>query len=193
MERYLKRLDSELRDVPAARRGDIRSEVHERITAALTDSEGTDMEIRQVLMQMGPPSDVAVQARERFGILPPQGGIREAAAIGFLLLGGLVLPVLGWFVGVTLLWLSQVWTFRDKMIGTFVVPGGLALPSFLAFFAVSVGGRSCINVREPGGSVVERCDPTTGLTAFGAAVVVLLAAAAIWTAAYLWRRMRRAA
>jgi hypothetical protein len=30
----------------------------------------------------------------------------------------LVIPFLGWVVGVVLVWLSRLWTTRDKLIGT---------------------------------------------------------------------------
>jgi hypothetical protein len=36
-----------------------------------------------------------------------------------------LLPLV-WVVGVVLLWRSRAWTLRDKLIGTLVVPGGLA-------------------------------------------------------------------
>jgi hypothetical protein len=42
--------------------------------------------------------------------------------------------VVGWVIGVVLLWLSPTWTAREKLIGTFVVPGGLALPISLMLF-----------------------------------------------------------
>jgi len=45
-----------------------------------------------------------------------------------LLVGGLLIPVLGWAAGVVLLWTSRAWTRRDKLIGTLVIPGGLMIP-----------------------------------------------------------------
>ena len=42
-----------------------------------------------------------------------------------LLLIGAFLAVVGWVVGVVLLWRSRVWTLRDKLIGTLLWPGGL--------------------------------------------------------------------
>ena len=42
-----------------------------------------------------------------------------------LTLGSLVSWV-GWAVGVLLLWTSQRWTRRDKLLGSLVLPGGLA-------------------------------------------------------------------
>ena len=47
------------------------------------------------------------------------------AAVLFLSIGSLVLPILGWFVGLVLLWMSDAWNTRDKILGTLFVPGGL--------------------------------------------------------------------
>jgi hypothetical protein len=54
-------------------------------------------------------------------------GPQETAAIVLLLLGGFLWGV-GWLAGVVLLWLSDAWSPRDKLLGTLVVPCGLALP-----------------------------------------------------------------
>ena len=35
-----------------------------------------------------------------------------------------MIPFLGWVVGVVLLWISRLWTTRDKLIGTL---GGLSM------------------------------------------------------------------
>jgi hypothetical protein len=42
-----------------------------------------------------------------------------------LLLGGIVIPFVGWFGGVVLLWSSKTWQLRDKIVGTLVLPFGL--------------------------------------------------------------------
>ena len=33
---------------------------------------------------------------------------------------------MGWLIGLILLWSSRLWTTRDKLIGTLIVPGGIA-------------------------------------------------------------------
>jgi hypothetical protein len=57
----------------------------------------------------------------------------EAAALVLLLLGGFVFGV-GWIVGLVLLWSSSVWTWWEKLLGTLIVPGGLALPLYVFVF-----------------------------------------------------------
>jgi hypothetical protein len=66
-------------------------------------------------------------------------GPREWAAILLVLLGGLPFG-LGWALGVAMLWSSRAWSVRDKLVGTFVVPGGLGfLPFWVAFIFDAVG------------------------------------------------------
>ena len=112
-----------------------------------------------------------------------------------LLVGGVVLPVLGWFVGVVLLWASAVWTTRDKLVGTLVVPGGLALPIFLAMFPAyreDCAGEADPRTGEPlPGTEVCTGGPPEALEIVGPIVFVLLLVAPLVTTAYLARRMRR--
>lgn len=57
---------------------------------------------------------------------PQPGQTLELCAVLFLTLGSLVLWVFGWLIGVALLWSSRWWTRGEKVLGTLVVPGGLA-------------------------------------------------------------------
>lgn len=55
-----------------------------------------------------------------------------------------VLAVAGWGAGVALLWLSTAWTTRQKLLGTLVFPGGLALPVALSLLTTST--TTCVEV-----------------------------------------------
>jgi hypothetical protein len=48
-----------------------------------------------------------------------------------------------WVVGVVLLWRSRAWTLGDKLIGTLVVPGGLAYVIYVAADAVLLVTEGC--------------------------------------------------
>ena len=109
-----------------------------------------------------------------------RGGVLEVSAIVLVLIGGAVIPLLGWIAGVALLWGSRAWTVRDKLIGTLVVPGGLA-PGFYLLFVGTI--QSCLTTSD--GS--ERC--SGGATALELAGMVALVLAPIATAIYLARRM----
>src|SRR6266542_4042978 len=135
-------LEVELDDLPRARRREIVDEISRHIAEARADLEAEmEADVRNILETLGDPAEIAAEARDRFEVrpVPPaqaeRAGATEIAALILLLVGGLVLPVIGWIVGVVLLWASNAWTVRDKLIGTLVLPGGLMLPFGLFFLA----------------------------------------------------------
>jgi hypothetical protein len=112
----------------------------------------------------------------------------DTAAIILLLFGGFVLLV-GWFVGVVLLWTSEAWKIRDKIIGTLIVPGGLL--GSLLFISTPTRIEGC---SEEIGSGVNTCvtDPSGIPSWLGATIVWLILLAPIATAIYLGMRLRQA-
>ncbi len=141
---YLTRLGSELAGVPRAGRREvvegIEAHVQEALAGVAPDDEAG---VRNVLERLGDPAEIAAEALERLGVRRPRTGWREVGALLLLPFGGVVLPVVGWFVGVVLLWVSDAWTARDKVIGTLVIPGGLLVPGFLLAAVGSGSGGSC--------------------------------------------------
>jgi hypothetical protein len=67
---------------------------------------------------------------------PPRIPSGDLLAVVGLVVGSLVLPVVGWLVGLVLLWRSRSWTTLEKLVGTLVWPGGLLLPLALPFLPV---------------------------------------------------------
>lgn len=132
--------------------------------------------------------DIAVDAAERFGVVPVRPRASDVAAIILLLVGGLVLPIIGWFIGAALLWASAVFTTRDKLIGTFVLPGGLGLPAVLLFMPVT--SDACV---VEGGSVgveVGTCPAESLLGGVAGAILLALAVLTpLATALYLSRKL----
>lgn len=45
-----------------------------------------------------------------------------------LILGGFVVPVVGWFAGVVMLWAGDRWSIGDKLLGTLIWPAAVGLP-----------------------------------------------------------------
>ena len=152
VERYLKHLEVELDDVPRDRRREIVDEIAGHIAEARAGLEHeTEADVRNILEGLGDPAEIAEEARERFEVAPPaarprRAGAIEVGALILLLVGGLVIPIFGWVIGVVLLWVSDAWNVRDKVIGTLFVPGGLALPFFLLLWGTSLEGGSCSGV-----------------------------------------------
>ena len=207
VERYLKHLEVELDDLPRDRRSEIVDEIAGHIAEARSglDHE-TEAEVRNILEGLGDPADIAVDARERFDVRPTSAGAPykpgwiEVGALVMLLVGGLIVPIVGWFVGVVLLWVSNAWNVRDKVIGTLFVPGGLGLSFFLLFVGLSAsGGGSSISgcQIDPGTGREFNCfeesttDPTSFTDVLAIVFLVALVVAPIITTAYLTHRLRR--
>jgi hypothetical protein len=188
VESYLKRLNSELRDLPRERRRELVDEITEHISEARSDLEREDEAgIRTLLDRIGAPEDIAAEARDRFGMQRRSGGL-DVIALVLLLIGGVVVPVIGWLVGVVLLWSSNVWTSREKLIGTLVVPGGLALPVFLLTYGTTT--ETCGQVNN--GPVICTGGPSLTYQVLMIALMTVLVVAPIATAVFLARRRTRA-
>jgi HAAS domain-containing protein len=127
VDRYLTDLEAELHDLPATRRREILDEVGEHIAEARAalDAE-TEATIRTVLERLGDPADIAAEARDRFGV-PAQPASQATPWLEVAALVALLIPFLGWVVGLVLLWLSRTWTTREKAIATLLALGVGAL------------------------------------------------------------------
>lgn len=160
------------------------------------------------LERLGTPEQVAAAATVELGSAPPppagaspawtppavpvRRSIRalDVTAVVLLLVGGLVLPVLGWLVGVVLLWASTTWNWREKLLGTLVFPGGLLTPFALLLF----GGETCSFtevVDESTGAMVrsnEVCDGFSFAPLLGIPLVVGMFVVPAIIAAFLLRR-----
>jgi uncharacterized membrane protein len=183
---YLNRLHRELAGVARARRNELVEEISHHIAEARAGLEDErEAEIRTLLDRLGDPAEIAAETQERFGVKESRrGNGLDILALVLLLIGGLVLPVVGWFVGVALLWVSSAWTTGEKLIGTLFVPGGLALPLF--FGVVAVSGGSC---SRPVGSL--DCSPDAGTPFLATAFAIVLFITPLLTVAFLAHRMRR--
>jgi hypothetical protein len=190
VEDYLRRLRRSLRDLPRGRRDEIVDEIREHVREALVVIPSpTESDVRNVLDRIGEPSEIAADARERFGMPPTRAAWIDIAAICLVLIGGVALPILGWFIGVALLWTSRAWTTRDKLIGTLLIPGGLLAPLF--FGLASAGSGGCVEIGEPGRQAVQvHCVPS-GFPE-GAVALVGLFLIPFVTAFYLEKRRHRA-
>jgi hypothetical protein len=146
---YVARVDKALRDLPRSRRAEIVSEIaeHARMSVAELQSP-TESDVRNVLDRIGDPADIAAEARERFGIREGLAATwREPTALVLLFVGWLI-PGVGTLIALILLWTSRVWSGRQKLAATLVMPGTLLLP-----VAFTIGLRS-----DSGGCPVPTAD-----------------------------------
>ena len=205
---YLRRLERVLHDLPADRRREIVDDVREHIAAARTAlaHDAGEAAIRTILARLGDPADIAREAGAE-PVLPARPGLLELGAVILLPVGGvlglvlgwllgtlirlpgsgiLVLAVVGWLLGVACLWASARWSWRDKLLGTLLLPGGLLGPILVAELP---GART----RCAGLSGHEVCT-STGWSmnlVVGLPLVVVLLVLPFITAAYLDWRLRR--
>ena len=167
VDSYLSELEEALVSAPADRRREIVGEIRAHIDEEMRvlGHEPSETDIRRILDSLGEPEAIAGDVQPR--VAPPTArlGFLEVAALVLLLIGGFLIPFIGWVAGVVLLWISPAWDLKRKLLGTVVVPLGLAAPFFLLVFA-------------PGGWL-----PT--------ALMIVLAVAAIWSAVHLAREGKK--
>lgn len=198
---YLQRLRQTGRALPRERLRDLLSEIESYLSEAIPLGASDD-EALEALERLGPPGDV-IEAEQPAAQAPAdRRGLREWAAVILLPLGGFAFGV-GWLVGLILLWSSRLWTTRDKLIGTLVIPGGLATALLFAAIAAGTSGTSncsgfASQVNPATGAVIRRgsmhCTttggPSTATTVLHAAVAAVLVLGPIVSAVYLARRAR---
>ena len=195
VEDYLQRLDYALRDVPGSRRRELNDEIAWHIAEGRAGLGADDeVGVRNLLERLGDPAEIAAEEQARSGVVPRRSGVLEIVALVGLLVGGFVFFI-GWFVGLVLLWVSQAWTTREKLVGTLVVPGGL-LPAFLILTG-GVGGysESCGGTIDPATGaetdIVCTGGPSLAAQIIWAVVFVVCVVGPFFTTAFLARRMRR--
>jgi HAAS len=189
---YLKRLDRELGDLPRARCRELADEIAGHIEEARADLHiESEAEIRNLLERLGDPAVIAAEERERLGVQRGRAGAIEILALIGILVGGIVLPFIGWIIGLVLLWVSDAWTTRQKLLGTFVVPGGLAPGLFL--LGLGVVAEACSRVYDQSGALVsESCSNGSDLLGVvGPVIVIVLLIAPLATTAFLAVRLQR--
>jgi PadR family transcriptional regulator PadR len=189
VDEYLRDLDRRWRRSRAT--ADARSSTRSRSTSRRGEAElepDDEAGLRTLLDRLGEPEQIAAEARDRYGVPTRERSWVEVAAIVLLLVGGFLAGI-GWIVGVVLLWLSSIWTLTDKLIGTLIVPGGLAMAGYL-FFAVGTE-QSCEG--EVGGAMTCTPDPPASESVLRIVLFILVLIAPIFTAIYLARRSKRLA
>ncbi|KQW08395.1 hypothetical protein ASC66_05745 [Leifsonia sp. Root4] len=140
---YLDRLDAALAGIDASTRADILSGVREVLIGR--DADAVAARIRE----LGDPDFIAAEARAvpvaaevspdgtPRARRPEPAGLAIVAAV-LVMIGGALVPILGAVVGYVLVWISTVWTTRQKLIAT-LLPVGTALALALVLVAVRLG------------------------------------------------------
>jgi hypothetical protein len=189
---YLKRLRVASRELPRDERSELYAQIEEHLRDAVPP-DASEAVTRTVLERVGDPETLVAEHLDRLGLPSRRAGTQEWAAIILLLIGGFIFLV-GWIVGVVLLWSSRAWTTGEKLVGTLVLPGGLAAVVWFGIVGVS-STQGCGTSGGPGRPTVTRCTPgpsTIHNVLVGALLIVLLLAP-VATAMFLARRARAVA
>lgn len=196
---YLGRLQSAGRDLPPARLRELLAEIEGYLSEAIPAST-SDHEALEVLERLGSPGEIVEAEEPPVLVLADRRSWREWAAVILLPLGGFAFGV-GWLVGLVLLWSSRLWTTRDKLVGTLIVPGGIATALLVAVLTGTKRRCSTLATVDPStGALVGRatihCTPSAGpsaaTTALHIALAVLFVIGPVVSAVYLARRARAA-
>lgn len=182
---YLSRLERAAKRLPRGERRELIEEITAHLSEA-TDPDMSDADALTVLDRLGDPEDIVEAQRPEQPARREGLRLHEWATIFLLLFGGFLFYV-GWLAGLILLWSSRAWNTRDKLIGTFVVPGGLATALTLGLLGATV--QTCSSFE--GGP--KHCTGGSGSPAhnivFGALFLFCLIGP-IFTSVYLARRAR---
>lgn len=189
---YLRRLDGALADVDAVTADEIREGIAEELNSL------TPEDVRLRIIQLGDPTFIAAQARadtdrtagsvEGAHIEAPKSGLRSRGYIILasvtVIIGGYIVPVIGWIIGYLLVCISPAWRRWEKVVAI-ATPVAASLLMAGYFTIVELQDRAATNgaFNEP---VLPL--PVTATWNMIFALVVANAAVGIWL---LIRAIRR--
>jgi hypothetical protein len=137
---YLREVERGLAPLPRGRRAEVLADLREHLDAALAQA-ATEADVRNALDRLGAPAEVAGAALDEAGVRRHGGGTGpEWWALALLGPGSLFVPVLGWLGGITMVWMSRVWSRGEKLLATLVFPFGWF--GSLMFVSFSVPARA---------------------------------------------------
>src|SRR5688572_23941216 len=146
---YLDRLATAAARLSPARRTELLEEIRAHIDSAMAADRAADpVAVRTLLDRLGDPEEIVAAALDdepdgtagRPGVALGRPSIAlEVTAVALLTLGSLI-PLIGWLVGVILLWTSRRWRLGEKLIATLIVPGG---PGLALFVLMTLPARVC--------------------------------------------------
>jgi hypothetical protein len=209
---YLARLERAAAGLDPDRRADLLAGISEHLDAARSTGEARDEAgVRTLLDRLGAPADIVAAADDDQPVGPqgqpprrgrPRRGTGLELAAVLMLTAGSFLPVIGWLVGVVLLWCSDRWRAGEKLLGTLVVPlgpgGVLIIGGFMPFQTAQSCSGTVTTVPSPQplvGATAEVVTCTTsGSPQWVAQLLVLtLLVAAVAIPVWLYRTARRRA
>ncbi|MEJ5913153.1 HAAS signaling domain-containing protein [Pseudokineococcus sp. 1T1Z-3] len=154
VQNYLDRLAAATSTLPPAERSELVQQITDHLAAARADARADGLPDDEALVlnlveDLGTPEQVAAAAgAELAPHTPPSVGL-EIATVSVLAFQWLVVPGLGWVVGIVMTFFSTRWTVGQKLLAAALpLPALLiALASLGTALAVPVSGRIDLVVR----------------------------------------------
>ncbi len=146
VEEYLSDLRAALRSVNTSSGHEFVFEIEQHIAEGRATLEaGDEVGLRNLLERIGSPTSLANELQET----EPARSVRamDRATPWLIMFGGFAFGF-GWIVGLYGLWSSRTWRIWDKLLGTFIWPGGL-LGSFY-LFVTPMSVTACSGSGGPG-------------------------------------------
>ena len=177
---YLHRVKVALENATPSQRDEIMDGLAQHIAEARSHlTSGNEAELETLLDHLGSPEEIA----ESLGVRPRYSKL-DPWVPWILLLGGFVFWA-GWIVGVVLLWSSGTWRLKDKLLGTFIWPGGLVLP------VLSLGLVGGTSSGQGNSSSVHNSVPGVLPQPLGVIITIVVFLSPILVAVYLHHVRRR--
>lgn len=128
VDAYLRQVAEALEDIPSTQRHEILDDLRAHIDEALAASpEPGEAAARTILDRLGQPEDLAREARERLDMPERASKPIEARQPGTFETIAVVLTAICWPIGILLVWLSEFWRTRDKVVATLLPVLGVTL------------------------------------------------------------------
>lgn len=129
VKNYLAQLELALSGIPSDLATDIRSGIEEELT-------GLDpVTASQRINELGDPAFIAAEARDAVSPVSTRSTSGDAVRVplgessGFVItaallvaVGGFVIPLAGWVVGIVMVWMSRTWRTWEKWMATLLPP-----------------------------------------------------------------------
>ncbi len=180
---YIDGLARAAQSLPAERREELLADVRSHVAES---GATTEAEVRNVLERLGSAEEILAEYKDAPATPPrvePRLRFQEYAALVLLPLGGFLF-IVGWLVGVALLWASNRWRTGEKWLGTLFPPFG-----YLSFaIAGLLPGQTCGTATDASGSVTESCSGFALPIWIGIPLFAILVIAPIATVALLASR-----
>jgi hypothetical protein len=195
---YLNRLEGAAQVLAPDRRRELLAGIREHIDSARADGVEGEAATLALLERLGSPEEIVASAAAEGdpggydGRRPKRRSlVLETVAVLFMTVGSFI-PVLGWLVGVVLMWVSDRWTTREKWLGTLVIPGGLGTLMIIGLFVASGESVCGVSSSSTSAPIADSCAPaaTSWWDHVAAPVTVVLLIAAFAVPFYLLNRAR---